>query len=345
VIKVLIVDDSPVVRDFLARILTSDPEIRVVGTAGNGEEAVEAVRDSRPDVVTMDIHMPKMDGFEATRRIMETHPVPIVIVSGSVNAAEVTTSFRAMEAGALTVLARPQGLGHPDHEKSARELIKTVKLMAEVRVIRRWPRPAGAKAPPTGPASRPEAAIKVVAIGASTGGPVVIQRLLAALPQEFPAAVLIVQHMARGFIAGFAEWLAQSSGIPVKVAVHGEPLHPGCAYVAPDGLNMGVGPDGRITLSRGENNNGHCPSVAHLFRSVAESCAGRAIGVLLSGMGKDGAEELGLMKAGGSVTIAQDAESSVVYGMPGEARNLGAAAHVLPPDGIAEALKRLVEKR
>lgn len=345
-IKVLIVDDSPVVLDFLTQILLSDPEIRVIGTAGNGEEAIEAVRQQRPDVVTMDIHMPKMDGFEATRRIMETHPVPIVIVSGSADPREVTTSFHAMEAGALTVISRPQGVGHPNHEKTARELIKTVKLMAEVRVVRRWPRPAGAKAPPAGVTTRREAPeVRVVAIGASTGGPVVIQRILAALPQDFPAAVLIVQHMAKGFITGFSEWLAQSSGIPVKVAVQGEPLHPGCAYVAPDGLNMGVGPDGRIALAKGENNNGHCPSVAHLFRSVAESCRDQAIGVLLTGMGKDGAEELRRLRGEGAVTIAQDAESSVVYGMPGEAKNLDAATHVLPPEQIVETLKKLLMSR
>jgi two-component system chemotaxis response regulator CheB len=182
-----------------------------------------------------------------------------------------------------------------------------------------------------------------VALGASTGGPVVIQGLLAALPHDFPAAVLIVQHMATGFITGFTDWLAQSSGIPVKVAVHGEPLHPGCAYVAPDGLNMGIGPDGRIALAKGENNNGHCPSVAHLFRTVAEGCRDQAIGILLSGMGKDGAEELRRMREEGAVTIAQDAESSVVYGMPGEARKLDAATHVLPPGQMVEMLKRLLK--
>src|SRR5450759_2070469 len=197
-IKVLVVEDSPVVREFLVYILGSDPGIRVVGTANNGEEALEAVKRYRPDVITMDIHMPKMDGLEATRRIMEIDPTPIVIVSGSTDSHENTKTFRAMEAGALAVLARPAGIGHPDHETTARELVQTVKLMSEVKVVRRWPQtrrepvsPAAAKAP------RGEAAkVKVIAMGASTGGPSVLQTILAMLPKDFPLPVLIVQHLS-----------------------------------------------------------------------------------------------------------------------------------------------------
>lgn len=345
-IKVLIVDDSPVVREFLTHLFSSDPEIMVAGTAGSGGEAIEAVRQRRPDVVTMDVQMPEMNGYEATRIIMETNPVPIVIVSGSVDPKEVTTTFRAMEAGALAVVSRPAGMGHPDHEKTVKELLKTVKLMSEVRVVRRWSRPAPAAKSPLLPEKAtgeqaPE--VSLVAIGASTGGPVAIQQILAALPRDFFPAVLIVQHMARGFIAGFAEWLAQSSAIPVKIAVHGEPLHSGCVYVAPDGFDMGMGTDGRIALRKGDSNNGHCPSVSHLFRSIASIYGRSAVGVLLTGMGKDGAAELRLMREHGATTIAQDAESSIVYGMPGEAARLGAAEYILPLDRIQPLLVRLVK--
>src|SRR3990167_8672367 len=171
-IKVLVVEDSPVVREFLANILGSDPGIRVVGTADNCEEALDAVKHHRPDVITMDIHMPKMDGLEATRRIMETHPTPIVIVSGSTDAREVATTFRAMEAGAVAVLRRPAGIGHPDHEASAGELVQTVKLMSEVKVIRRWPkawREPQVPRPAEAHRAEVEAKVKIIAIGASTG--------------------------------------------------------------------------------------------------------------------------------------------------------------------------------
>src|SRR3970040_938170 len=171
-IKVLVVEDSRVVREFLVHILGSDPGIRVVGTAHDGEEALESIARKRPDVVTMDVHMPKMNGLDATRRIMETCPTPIVVVSGSTDPAVLATTFEAMEAGALAVLRRPAGIGHPDHEATARELVQTVKLMSEVKVVRRWPRR-------TVPAPRPAqmglaqepAQVRIVAIGASTGGP------------------------------------------------------------------------------------------------------------------------------------------------------------------------------
>lgn len=344
-INVLVVDDSPVARELVTHILSSDPGIRVIGTARDGEEAIETARELKPDVVTMDVHMPRMDGFEATRIIMETNPVPIVIVSGSVDPQEVSMTFRAVEAGAVAFVTRPAGKGHPDHEKSARELLRNVMAMSGVRLVRRWSRPAreeSSRSLREREAGRDTSGTGVVAIGASTGGPVVIQRILASLTRDFAAPVLVVQHMARGFTAGFAEWLAQSSAIPVKLAVHGEPLHPGCAYVAPDGFDMQVERRGRIMLRKGNNANGHCPSVSSLFRSVAEIYGENAVGILLTGMGRDGAEELRLMRERGAVTMAQDEESSIVYGMPGAADMLNAATHILPPDSIAEMLKRVV---
>ncbi len=343
-IKVLVVEDSPVVREFLVFILGSDPGIRVIGTARDGEEALDAVRRMRPDVITMDIHMPKLNGLEATRRIMETDPTPIVIVSGSENSQEAVTTFDAMDAGALAVLRRPTGFGQPDHEATARELVQSVKLMAEVKVVRRWPKKRLGEPVPRavemGLAQEP-AKLRIVAIGASTGGPPVLQTILAALPKTFPAPVVIVQHMAAGFSRGFMEWLAQTSALPVHLATHGELMLPGHVYLAPDAVQMKVASYERILLTQDQPENGLRPSVSYLFRSVAEVYGCDAVAGLLTGMGRDGAEELRLLKEKGAVTFAQDKESSVVHGMPGEAIRLDAAMLVLPPEKIAAVLTSL----
>jgi two-component system chemotaxis response regulator CheB len=347
-IRALIVEDSPAVREFLIYILEADPEIEVAGTAHDGEEAVEAVERVKPDVVTMDIHMPKLNGFDATRRIMETRPTPIVIVSGSSTAKEVATTFNALEAGALAIVPRPRGIGHPEHELTARELVRTVKLMSEVKVVRRWPRSRMGRAAASAPrvrTSKAPAEIRAVAIGASTGGPVVLQTILSRLQKTFPAPVLIVQHIAPGFTEGFVDWLCQTTQFPVHIARQGETVLPGHAYVAPDGFHMSLQSAGRITLSKDEPENGLRPSVSYLFRSVAEVYGPHAVAVLLTGMGRDGAVELKLLKERNAVTIVQDKETCIVYGMPGEAIKLDAATYVLPPEKIGEALLNLVANR
>lgn len=344
-IRVLIVEDSPVIREFLTYVLSSDKELYIAGIAANGEEALQAAQRYKPDVITMDIHMPKMDGLEATRRIMETQPTPIVVVSGSSTAKEVAITFRALEAGALAVVARPQGLGHADYEITARELVQTVKLMSEVKVVRRWPRLDKKPTVPVQPAKKASARIEVVAIGGSTGAPLVMKTILSGLPRDFPVPVLIVQHMATGFIQGYVEWLADSSNLPISLANNGDILSPGRAYVAPDGMQMAVGAGNRIVLSEKKSESDLCPSISHLFLSVAQVFGRNAIGVLLTGMGKDGAEELKLMKDEGAATIVQDKDSSVVFGMPGEAIKLEAAIYVLPPEKIVPALTNLVNRR
>lgn len=351
-IKILIVDDSHVVREFLMNIFSEDPAIRVIGTACNGEEALEAVRLHRPDVITMDVHMPKMDGLEATRRIMESDPVPIVIVSGNLDPQEMATTFAAIEAGALAVLSRPAGIGHPLHEATASELVQTVKLMSEVKMVRRWtqarrqlPGNREARSPEKMGLTHESAQIRIVAIGASTGGPPVIETILATLPKNFPVPVLIVQHIAEGFVQGFMEWLALSAKLPIRLAAHNDLLLPGHVYIAPDNCQMKVARGGRIALTADGPENGLRPSVSYLFRSVAEVYGCDAVAGLLSGMGRDGAEELRLLKDKGAVTFAQDKDSSVVHGMPGEAIKLDAAMLVLPPDKIAAVLTSLAIHR
>jgi two-component system chemotaxis response regulator CheB len=327
--------------------LNSDPEITVVGTANNGTEALAFVVQQKPDVITMDLNMPKMDGLEATRRIMETLPVPIIIVSANWDPQEVATTFRALEAGAIAGVEKPRGLGHKDFAAIAQQLIQTVKLMAEVKVVRRWPRVRQSAFPSTtAPSSLqsacPAADIRLIAIGASTGGPPVLRTILAGLPKNFPLPLVIVQHIAAGFLPGLVAWLQQASGFLTCVPQHGDVLLPGRAYLAPDGFHIGIEKNGRVILSQDAPENNLRPAVSYLFRSVARAFTNQAIGILLTGMGRDGAHELKLMKEAGAMTIAQDQESSVVHGMPGEAIKLGATTHVLPPERIAETLASLV---
>jgi two-component system chemotaxis response regulator CheB len=343
-IRVLIVEDSRVEQQLLAHILDADPQISVVGFAGDGQQALVALEQLRPDVVTMDIHMPRLNGFDTTRRIMENNPLPIIIVSGSYLANDVDKTFRAMEAGALAIVRKPVGVGHSGYTRDAGELIKTVKMMSEIKVVKRWPRlHRAAVVPPLTTAAdgiTPEKT-KVVAIGASTGGPAVIQEIFCALPKDLSVPVLVVQHMAVGFVENFVKWLSSSSGFPSHLASHGETPLPGHAYFAPDGCHLLVGKDRRLFLSTEPAENGLRPAVARLFRSVAENYGSQALGILLTGMGRDGAEDLKLLRSKGAVTIAQDRESSIIFGMPGEAVKLDATDYILPPERISLLLAQL----
>jgi len=341
-IKVLIVEDSAVARDYLVHILSSEPGIEVIGTARDGAEAVKLAGTLKPDVVTMDINMPVMDGLEATRKIMETEPVPIVIVSGIWDPKEVKTTFRAVEAGALAVVQRPAGIGHPESGKMIKELVSKVKLMSEVRVVRRWARSRQTNQEKQIESAAPSIKVRpdlaVVAMGASTGGPLALRTILSALPSDFPIPLLIVQHIAAGFIQGMLEWLSAASGLRMRIAHEGERIQGGHAYFGPDGFDMGMDKSGLIRLHNAGHEGTIRPSASYLFRSVAQVYAEKGAGVLLTGMGSDGAAELKIMREKGAVTIIQDKDSSVIYGMPGAAQELGAAMYELSPDKIGSAL-------
>lgn len=336
-------DDSPLVREVLARILESDPGIRVVGTAADGREAVEKTLNLKPDLVTLDIRMPVMDGLKATEAIMAYRPTPILIVTSSIDKGGLYTTMDALRAGALEVMEKPSLIPNEGWEVMGGALVEKVKLLSQVKVIthlrgrqRPLPRRAEAKGPPPGG--------QVVAIGVSTGGPKVLVEILQDLPSAFPFALLIVQHIAQGFTRGLAQWLGQKAQLEVKVAEDGEPVRPGAALVAPEGSHMLVQSEGRIKLSRGLPVGGHRPSIDVLFRSVASAYGRSAIGVLLTGMGRDGAEGLKAIKEMGGVTLVQNEASCVVFGMPKAAIELGIVDYVLPPGGIAQALLKMAEE-
>jgi two-component system chemotaxis response regulator CheB len=347
VVKVLIVDDSRVVQQFMIHIFSYDNDIEVVGVAGSGEEAISIALDKKPDVITMDVYMSGMDGYEATRKIMEIVPTPIVIVSGILQTDDVPNSFRLFESGALAIVPRPPWMEDPGFVHARNTLIQTVKLMSEVKVVRRFPKQSKDRVKHVHiihKVSSETNDVKVIAIGASTGGPYVLKTVLSGLPKDLPVPVVIVQHIAKEFVKGLVDWLSEYSVLPMHIPGDGEYMLPGHVYIAPDDFQMGLLPGLRISLKMSPSENGLSPSVDYLFRSVSEHYGSNALGILLTGMGKDGAVELRTMKEKGAITLVQNEDSCVVFGMPGEAVKIGAAGHILSPEKIAEFITLFFQK-
>jgi two-component system chemotaxis response regulator CheB len=342
-IRVLICDDSLVAREMLAQILSSDPDIEVVGTATNGQEAIDAVARLKPDLITMDIHMPKMDGLQATERIMAYTPTPILVVSSSVYGEGMGRAFDALAIGALEVIKKPEPKDWAALDAIGRDVIRRVKILSKVRVITHI---RGRRSPQHGP-SAPEpiqpsgGKVQLVAIGSSTGGPSALLNVLGRLSADFPVPIVIAQHIADGFVPGLATWLDAGSKIKVMPAEDGQMIQAGVAYIAATGTNLEV--DGRtVRFSRPGAGQLYIPSADTLFDSVALSYADRALGVLLTGMGMDGARGLKAMFDRGAPTICQDEATSTVFGMPKAAIDFGAARMVLPVHEIAAEMERIV---
>lgn len=333
--RVLIVDDNRVVRRILSKMLSADPGIQVVGTAPDAYDARTKVVVLKPDVITLDIDMPKMDGITFLRKLMVYRPTPVIVVSSFAEEGSVV-SLSALEAGAFDVMCKSSAMSSMDGFSA--DLVERVKAASNARVFEHRPLPER-RCTLTSPTR------DIIAIGASTGGTEAIRRVLAELPENSPGT-LIVQHMPAHFTRPFADRLDSECALHVKEAEDGEPVERGKVLIAPGGhhLELARSEDDYIaSVWAGPKFNGHCPSVDVLFRSTAKHAGPRAVGVLMTGMGVDGATELGSMRRAGAVTIAQNSESSVVYGMPKAAVERGAAQHVVSLDEIAGCITESVE--
>lgn len=342
-IKVLVVDDSPTVLDLMKYILNLDKDIEVIGTANNGLEALKFLETMKPDVITMDINMPYMNGFEATERIMQTTPVPIIIVTGLFDSTDVKRTFEAIHAGAVSVINKPVSIKHIDYNDICNNIIQKVKLMSEIKVVKRtFRRRADLKQLIEIEPQFNNDCIdkKIVAIGVSTGGPPILKKIFSKLSENVMVPILVVQHITPGFINGLVDWLRKDTKLAIHIASNGQRVLPGNIYFAPDDYHMEITYSGTISLNKKEKINGLRPTVSNLFNSIANAYGKNSIGILLSGMGKDGVKEMKILKEKGALTVAQDKASCVVYGMPGEAVKINAATYSLSLEKIAELINK-----
>jgi two-component system chemotaxis response regulator CheB len=327
-IRVLLADDSPTMRRALTMLLSQDTRLEVIGTARDGEEVLQMARFLKPDVLSMDVQMPKLDGLEATRQIMASCPCPIVVVSSHSEDAELNLSFNAIQAGAVEITGKPKTTseeGLKEWGKSLADLMVKVSQMP----LKVPGRPLGPR--PTAPKTEGHP-VEVFGLAASTGGPPALAELLRHLPAALPIPILIAQHITEGFTVGFQKWLSQSCALAVEIAQDGKAPSAGHVYLAPDGCHLEVE---RGLLRTPRQTGGVCPSGDRLFRSLAKTHGAQAGGAVLTGMGEDGGRGLLELKQAGGVTLAQDEASCVVYGMPNFARSLGAVGEVLTPEGMA----------
>jgi two-component system chemotaxis response regulator CheB len=330
-IRVLVADDSELFRELLARVVAAEPGFEVVAVAEDGNAAAALARSLRPDVITMDLNMPDADGFSGIARIMAETPTPILVLTAN---REEAVGFRALSLGALDILEKPQAT--TDLDEYGQLLRSRLRLLAGVKVIRHLRGLREPRAAPQRNAARPE----LVVVGASLGGPRALATLLRGLPATFPVPIAVVQHIADGFTEGLATWLSSESRLQVREAQDRDPLRPGRVLLAPTGRHLLVA-DGLVRLSDAPPVDTFKPSVTPLFLSAAAAYGARACGVLLTGMGRDGAEGLRAIKTAGGPTLAQDEATSAVFGMPRAAIELGAVDRVLPIDEIPRALVEL----
>lgn len=345
-IRVLLVEDSVVQREILRRMLGADSAFTIVGEARNGKEAVRMVEEHRPDVVLMDIHMPDMDGVEATREIMQRFPVPIVVASATLKKHDLDMGVEALNAGAVTVIAKPKGAVLLHLDKIAADLRAALQAASRLQMKPAGRRAAGRKKEAKSQSTRriPAAAVQAIGICVSTGGPPVLTEILAALPRPFPIPILLVQHITQGFEASFAAWLAGRTGQSVAVAEDGQRLAAG-VWLAPTGKHLTLANSRFLALPEQKPADIHCPSGNPLFRSLAKYFGASALGILLTGMGDDGANGLFELKQAGGTTIIQDEASSFIWGMPKAAKDLQAASYELNPKEIALFMAEMAQIR
>ncbi len=357
-IRVMIVEDSAVVRLLLQHIIGSDPRFEIASVTETAEEALASIERVKPDVISLDIRLPGMNGLDATLRIMSTRPTPIVVVAASVEGDELNIAMNALRAGAVAVVEKPVGTSHEDYERVAQHLCAQLATMSQVKVIRQAPRrglsfgsvqpavedvrPAASAAPvPPLPGHRLLPAVRAIGLVASTGGPNALVRVLSDLPGDLPVPIFLVQHITPSFLDGFVTWLDGLTGLKVKIADVNEQPQAGTVYVSPADRHLEMRA-GRLWHSRAEEVCSQRPSGTVLFNSMAREFGANAVGVLLTGMGSDGAAGLLQMRQAGAWTIAEDASTAVVYGMPAAAVAMGAACESLPLTAIARRLQELI---
>lgn len=344
--RVMVVEDSLVVRQLLAHIIARDPRLILAAAVGSAEEALQEIARVQPDVISMDIRLPGIDGLEATRRIMAERPTPIVVIADAIEDASLKISMNALRAGALSVVEKPVGVTSAGYEAVASTICTQLRIMSEVPVVRRrdyqW-----SKASESRSFAYDEAPALVhptiLAIAASTGGPPALAKVLGGLPAAFPLPVLLVQHMGAPFMEGFASWLNGLTSLEVSVAQNGQIPVAGNVYVAPGDRHLLLSDAGTLSISAAAPIGSQRPSATMLFQSVARAAGSRGLGVLLTGMGDDGAEGLLEMRRAGAYTLAEDESSAVVYGMPAAAAKLGAVRLNLPLDMIAPRLLQVAQ--
>jgi two-component system chemotaxis response regulator CheB len=354
--RVLIVDDSAFMRKVLETIFNADDQLQVIGHAKDGREAVSLAESLKPDVITMDINMPHVDGLQATAEIMTTNPRPIVIVSSESREGAAST-LRALELGAIEFVAKPSSGIDLDMQSVKEDLLRKVRMAAKVRVVRTASRiastiqnaagkPVAQIAPVQNrlaPSSGLDQRFPVVVLAASTGGPATVMRLAQGFTRDFPAAVILVQHMPAAFTTQYAAQLAEFTGIRVKEAEANESLLPGTFYICPGGQHMRVTPTGRIQLDGTSGRiNGYLPNIDATMETVAAYAGAMSIGAVLTGMGNDGANGAKAIKSAGGLVLAQDEATCVIFGMPAEAIKAGAVDQVLGIDDIYPAIEKRV---
>ena len=341
-VRVMVVEDSLVVRQLLVHIIASDPRLVVAAAVGSAEEALQEIGRIRPDVISMDIRLPGMDGLEATRRIMSEHPTPIVVIADSIEDSSLKISMNALRAGALTVVEKPVGLSSDGYAAIASTICTQLYIMSQVPVVRQrsitpWRDTSAPRREPEWSMMRPS----LMGIAASTGGPPALAKVLGALPADFPLPILLVQHMGAPFMEGFASWLNGLTSLDVRLAQDQEIPVAGRVYVAPGDRHLLLSPAGTLKLSAEPPLGNQRPSATMLFQSMARSLGRRGLGVILTGMGEDGAQGLVELRQAGGYAVAEDESTAVVYGMPAAAARMGGVNVSLPLDLIAPRVLRL----
>jgi len=325
-IRVMIVEDSLAVREMLKEIIQSDPRLEVVAAVSSAEEGIQLLPTLRPDVISLDIRLPGMNGLDATLLIMSKYPTPIVVISENVDGEDLNISMNALRAGALTVVEKPVGLKHEKYSQYAENICNQLVAMSSIKVIRQR---FNEKKATNLTANSSRVRFKVLAVVASTGGPGALVQLFQSLPANLPIPIILVQHITNSFLQSFAEWLGKNCPFSVAIAFSGEVPRPGKIYMAPPDHHIEVD-ENRIILSRSAPVGAQRPSGTILLKSVAQSYRESGIGIILTGMGDDGAEGLLAMRKLGAYTIAEDESTAVIDGMPAAAARLGAVIERLP---------------